>query len=171
MTLRLTLGIDPGLSGAIAVLADGQFERFIDMPTVRRRTAKGMEVDADALHRALRDVRGAHPGAYVMAVLEKVGGHRGQGGAASFNFGQSDGMVRATLACLGISKIEVYPQTWKTYLRLTGQDKDAARQLVLRLHPEVAEHVTLKKHDGRADAFLIARWAEMTEQVARRAAA
>lgn len=170
MTLRLTIGIDPGLSGAIAVLADGEFERFIDMPTAKRGNAKGMEVDADALHRKLRDLRAAHPGAYLLAVLEKVGGHRGQGGSASFNFGQADGIVRGTLACLGIPKIEVYPQTWKTYLRLTGQSKDAARQMVLRLHPEVAEHITLKKHDGRADAFLIARWSEMTEQVARRAA-
>lgn len=170
MTLRLTIGIDPGLTGAFAVIADGSFECFIDMPTRERKNAKGMEVDADTLQRALRDVLSRHPGAYVLAVLEKVSGHRGQGGAASFNFGQADGMVRATLACLGIPKIEVYPQTWKTYLRLTGQDKDAARQMVLRQYPEAAPHVRRKKDHGRADALLVAKWAEMTEQVARKAA-
>lgn len=170
MTFRLTIGMDPGLTGALAVLADGQFERFIDMPTRKRRTGDGMEVDAAALKRALVQVQAAHPGAYVLGVMEKVGGMRGQGGAASFNFGQSDGKLRATLECMDIPFIEVYPQTWKTYLRMKGMTKDQARQRVLREYPEAARQLQRKKDDGRADALLVAKWAELTEQVARRVA-
>lgn len=167
MTFRLTMGIDPGLSGAIAVLADGKFEKFIDMPKIKRGMAKGNEIDVDKLCIELRALKSNYPGAYIMAVLEKVCGHRGQGGSASFNFGQSDGMIRATLACLGIPKIEVYPQTWKAYLRLTGKGKDAARQIVLEQFPEIAPLLARKKDCDRADALLIARWAEITEQVGR----
>lgn len=170
MTFRLTIGIDPGLSGALAVLADGQFERFIDIPTRARRTASGQEVDVSRLAEQLRTVLAAHPGAYTFGVMEKVGGHRGQGGSASFNFGQADGMVRATFENLGIPFIEVYPQTWKSYLRMKGVDKEGARQKVIREYPEAAPHLQRKKDHGRADALLLAKWAELTEQVARRVA-
>lgn len=171
MTFRLTIGIDPGVSGAIAVLADGQFERFIDIPTRDRRTGSGREVDVTRLASHLKDVRAAHPGAYMFGVMEKVGGHRGQDNARSFNFGQADGGVRATFELLGIPFIEVYPQTWKTYLRMKGVDKEAARQRVIREYPEAASQLQRKKDHGRADALLLAKWAELTEQVARRDAA
>jgi len=171
MTCRLTIGIDPGISGALAVLADGQFERFIDIPTRPRRTAAGNEVDVTALAARLRETLAAHPGAYAFGVMEKVCGHRGQGGAASFNFGQADGMVRATFESVGIPFIEVYPQTWKMYLRMKGMDKEAARQRVICEYPEAASQLKRKKDHGRADALLLAKWAELTEQVARRSAA
>ena len=35
MTLRLTFGIDPGLTGAVATLIDGEPGPMLDMPTTR----------------------------------------------------------------------------------------------------------------------------------------
>lgn len=168
MTLHLTLGVDPGQSGAIAVLADGDFDRFIDMP-LSTRPSGGREVDVHALHAQLRGLKHEHRGAYVLAVTELVSGHRGQGGASSFAFGRADGQCDATIKCLGIPIIQVHPATWKAYLQLTKKDKEASRRLAQARHPKARPHLTLKKHDGRAEALLIATWALLTEQVGKAA--
>ena len=56
---------------------------------------------------------------------------------------------------------------WKRHLRLTGMDKDAARQLVIERFPSAAPNMKRKKDVGRADALLLAHWGEVTEQVPR----
>jgi len=174
MTLRLVLGCDPGQSGAIAVLADGEPTGFIDMPTMPRK-AGGHEVNAASLAAQLRGILQQHRGAHVMAVLElvnamppKVRG-RSQGISSAFRFGQSDGILRGVLAALGIGYITVSPVKWKNHYGLTGQDKDAARTLAIRRFPSVADRLARKKDGGRADALLIALWAHGTEQHARAA--
>ncbi len=168
MTLRLVLGCDPGQSGAIAVLADGEPAGFIDMPTMPRK-AGGFEVNAASLAAQLRGVIQQHRGAHVMAVVEQVGSMPGQGLASTFRFGQSDGILRGVLATLGIGYITVSPVKWKGYYGLKGQEKDAARTLAIRRFPSVAGELARKKDGGRADALLIALWAHGTEQHARAA--
>ena len=165
-TMRLTLGIDPGQTGAIAILADGRCDGFIDMPTIPRR-AGGFEVSGAQLAASLRGVLQKHRGAYVMAVLEQVNAMPKQGGSSGFRFGQSDGVVRGVLGALGIGFIEVPPQMWKRNLRLTGLDKDAARAEAIKRFPAAAELMKRKKDVGRADALLMALYAELTEKVAR----
>ena len=39
MTMRVTFGVDPGLSGAVAVLLDGEPGPILDMPTFHNGTA------------------------------------------------------------------------------------------------------------------------------------
>lgn len=168
MTLRLVLGCDPGQSGAIAVLADGEPAGFIDMPTMARK-AGGHEVNAASLAAQLRGVMQQHRGAHVMAVVELVGSMPGQGLASTFRFGQSDGILRGVLAALGIGYITVSPVKWKNHYGLTGQDKDAARTLAIRRFPSAADQLARKKDGGRADALLLALWSHSTEQHARAA--
>jgi crossover junction endodeoxyribonuclease RuvC len=43
-----------------------------------------------------------------------------------------------------------------------SSDKEAARALALRLFPACAEHFRLKKHHGRAEAALIAKFGAET---------
>jgi crossover junction endodeoxyribonuclease RuvC len=164
MTNRIVLGVDPGQTGAVAVLADGDVDSFIDMPTLSRR-AGGLQVNATELASSLRGVLQKFPGAYVLAVLELVSAMPKQGGSSGFRFGQSDGIVRGVLGTLRIPIIEVPPQMWKRHLRLTGCDKDAARTLAVQRFPNAAPSLTRKKDIGRADALLIALWAELTEQI------
>lgn len=168
MTYRLTLGVDPGQTGAIAVLADHQFVRFIDMPLMDRPVGGGQMIDDEKLAAILRGVRGEHRGAYAYAVIERVQAIGKSPGAHMFRFGQSDGIVRGVLGALGFPKINVEPQEWKKFLQIAGKkvDPDAGRQAALRLYPEAAEFLARKKDSGRADALLIARWALLTEQVA-----
>ena len=56
MSLRVTFGIDPGLGGALAVLADGELQTILDMPTMP--VGNYNEVDAGQLARYLREARG-----------------------------------------------------------------------------------------------------------------
>lgn len=168
MTQRLVLGVDPGQTGAIALLADGQPAGFIDMPTKERR-AGGLQIDGASLAAQIRGVRQQHAGAYTFAVIEQVSAGPGQGVSGMFRFGQADGIVRGVLDALGIPSIEVHPLTWKRYLQLQGQEKDAARLMVLQRFPGLAAMLARKKDVGRADALLVALWAELTEQIGRAA--
>lgn len=94
-TRRLTFGIDPGLTGAVARLLDGVPGPILDMPTVE---VDGWgEVDARAVVVFIREQRAAHPGAYVSACIEKVGARPGDGGTSAFRFGQTTGKLQAIL--------------------------------------------------------------------------
>ncbi|RRU23597.1 hypothetical protein [Stenotrophomonas sp. 278] len=161
-TSRLTIAIDPGLKGAIAVLADGFPTAVLDMPTmeVDGRT----EIDARAIAVFIREQRAAHPGAEVLACIERVRAMpaqgRKQGAQSSMNFGDNYGKAKAVLELLGIPTIRAEPLSWKRRFGLVGQDKDASRQLALKRYPAAAHLLTRKKDDGRADALLIALWAD-----------
>lgn len=158
MASRLTFGIDPGLTGAIVTLLDGEAGPMIDMPT--RRVDGWGEIDARALAIFIREQRAAHPGAYVSACVEKVGAMPGDGGTSAFRFGETSGGIRFTLDVLGIPYTRAIPAMWKRQFSLIGKDKDAARQLALQRFPEVAHMLTRKKDSGRADALLIALYGD-----------
>ena len=155
MTYRVTIGIDPGQTGAIAVLADGAFAGFYDMPTVAR-PAGGQQVNGAELAAQLREIRAAHPGAHVLAVLERVSAMPGQGVSSMFRFGESFGVVKGVLAAMGWPLHSVSPAAWKRRCGLIGADKDCARTLAIQLFPAAAGGLTRKKDVGRADALLIA---------------
>lgn len=172
MTFRLTLGIDPGQTGAIAALADGVPAGFIDMPTHPRPKGGGSIVDAARLAAQLRGLVMKHPGAYVQAVIERVQAIGGNGKgrvrgsqASGQKLGQADGIVRGVIGALGIDLVEVEPQTWKRHHGLLGTEKDAARRLAITCFPALAFQLELKKNGGRADALLVATWAHYTEQI------
>ncbi len=167
-TRRLTFGIDPGLSGAVATLIDGVPGPILDMPTV---DVDGWgEVDARAVVVFIREQRAANPGAYVSACIEKVGARPTDGGTSAFRFGQTAGKLQAILEVLGIPTSRVIPAVWKRAYGLLKQEKDAARQLALRRFPSAAQLLKRKKDDGRADALLIAHHHDMIDWDGKRAA-
>lgn len=176
MTNRLVFGIDPGQTGAIAVLADGTPAGFVDMPTMPRKSS-GFMIDGARLAAMVRGIIQQHAGAYMLAVFEQVqfmpSSVKGaqQSGSAAFKFGQGDGIVRGVFATLGIGSIDVQPVAWKRRLGLIGTEKDVARTLAIQRYPAVAGDLGRKKDIGRADALLIATWSELTQQVAERPAA
>jgi crossover junction endodeoxyribonuclease RuvC len=173
--LRLTFGVDPGLSGAIVTLLDGEPGPMLDMPTFHNGTAN--EVDAHAAARFIRDTRAAHPGAYVSACIERVRAMpnkagpnvRTMGAQSSFNFGDGFGQVKAAFRVLGIQPVLVEARTWKSSMGLIGTDKDAARLLAITRFPDVEPQLRRKKDGGRADALWIALWHD--RQALERAAA
>lgn len=167
MTLRLTLGVDPGQTGCVAAIADGEPAGFIDMPTTPRK-AGGHEVNGAELAERLRALLAAHPGACVAAITEQVSGRTGQGVSGVFRFGQADGVVRGVLGALRIDFAEVTPRAWKKAMGLKGADKAASRASVIERWPHLAGALRRVKDHGRAEALLIALWAEQTEQAGNR---
>lgn len=173
--LRLTFGVDPGLSGAIVTLLDGEPGPMIDMPTFDNGTSN--EVDAARLAQFIRENRAANPGAYVSSCIERVRAmpstgpnRRTMGAQSSFNFGDGFGQVKAAFRLLGIKPTLVESQTWKRSMGLIGTDKDAARVLAIRRFPSAEPMLRRKKDSGRADGLLIALWHENTQIHGREAA-
>jgi hypothetical protein len=144
---RCILGIDPGISGAIAFYFPGIPSRVCaeDVPVA------GGEVSAAGLTDRIRKMRPD------VAIIERVNAMPGQGVASTFKFGAAYGTVCGVLAALEIPCHRVSPAVWKKHFRLVA-DKEAARALALRLFPATAEHFARKIDHGRAEAALIARY-------------
>ena len=150
-----TIGIDPGLTGAIAILKDGAYHALFDMPT----TAKGGSgsVKYEVSPAALRTIFQTHvpaDGAY-KAIIERVNSRPGQAASTTFSLGDSFGTARAALACSGIAYIDITPATWKKFYNLSS-DKEQSRALASKLFPTAELH--LKKHHDRAEALLMANY-------------
>lgn len=139
----MILGIDPGMSGALAWLNDdGSINTLVDMPLTPDRRVDVQRV-WDSLWSGDR------------TVIERVAGRNGQAGQNGFmaNYGRLLGVVE-----LLTEPILVSPQKWKAHHRLTGKDKHASRRLAQELWPDQAHLFKRAKDDGRAEAALIARW-------------
>lgn len=148
------IGIDPGLSGAIAVLTDDSLQ-IHDMPvmTVDRNGKAKRQVSANELAELLNLYAGKDCHVYV----ERVSAMAGQGVTSVFSFGRSFGMIEGILAALKMPVTFVAPATWT---RAIGRSpgKDASRARAMELFPNYEFFFKRVKDDGRADAALIAHW-------------
>jgi crossover junction endodeoxyribonuclease RuvC len=148
------IGIDPGLSGAIAVLTDDTLQ-IHDMPvmTVDRNGNAKRQVSANELAELLNLYAGKDCHVYV----ERVSAMAGQGVTSVFSFGRSFGMIEGILAALKMPVTFVAPATWT---RAIGRSpgKDASRARAMELFPNYEYFFKRVKDDGRADAALIAHW-------------
>ena len=151
----ITIGIDPGQTGAIAAYDGARIVGLIDMPTMTRLHGQGQQVDPYTLTTAIIDLRA---GRDAVAIIEAVSARPGQGVSSMFRFGESVGVVLGVLGALQMPVRWVTPQRWKKAAGIVGKDKDAARSLAIQLHPEVADMLTRKKDCGRGDSILIARF-------------
>lgn len=157
LVTRVIAGIDPGQSGAVAVLADGEFYKFIDMP-VMSRPAGGQQINGAELAAALRGIWHEFTGASFTAVLEQVSARPKQGVSSMFRFGEGYGVIQGVVATLGMQMVMVHPAKWKKAAGLSGKEKDCARTLAIQRFPSAATQLTRKKDVGRADALLIAQF-------------
>jgi crossover junction endodeoxyribonuclease RuvC len=89
------------------------------------------------------------------AFVEQVGAMPGQGVSGVFAFGKCYGVILGVLASRSIPLSLVPPVRWKRALGVP-KAKDGARARASQLLPEAAHQWRLKKHDGRAEAALIA---------------
>jgi len=146
----MILGIDPGLSGAIAwVSDDGHLIRVADMPTVEVNGKK--KVSPQMLVALLEDYDDAK-----MVAIEDVGAMPGQGVTSTFNFGYSAGILAGVCAGLRMPTSFYRPAVWKRAAGVPA-DKGAARQMAQRFWPGCRDFDRVKD-DGRAEAALLARW-------------
>ncbi len=152
------LGIDPGLSGALALISSDGDLHVWDVPifeVVRNRRRK-REID----HAGLRDIilRASSIAVKIdVAWVEKVGAFPNQGVASMFSFGSTYGCMLQLVASHFVPLEQVTPQKWKVYFKLR-KGKDASRMKASELMPEFADQWPLVKHHNRAEAALIARY-------------
>ena len=159
--MTTTIGIDPGLDGAIACLVDGELLDVEDMPTFSEKRGKKTtrSVNPAEIARILRTfvIAGGTPKPTV--VVERVHALPGNGGVSMFNFGDGYGCIRGVVATLGFRSEFVRPAQWKPAMGLTA-DKGDSRRLATQRWPQHAETFRRVKDDGRAEAALLAAWFE-----------
>lgn len=148
----IIVGVDPGASGCIAVLVDGEYSGHMHMPTMK--VGNNTRVNAAALAAYLRQFQPHH------AYIEMVGPMPGQGTASMFSFGHSAGVAQGVIQGMCIPSTMVTPQSWKKRAGLMGQTKDASRARAIQLWPGLRELDLISKGQALADALLIAKFGD-----------
>lgn len=145
-------GVDPGLSGAIAFLdtENGSVET-VDMPTLAMSKGKTSKRRIDE-HQLANIFWKRHAG---HAFIETVSIRPGESGTSALTIGTGFGKILGVLAAVGVPSTPVTPKQWKGELRVSG-DKDNSRSRASQLLPLSSDQWPLVKHDGRAEAALIA---------------
>jgi len=145
-------GIDPGKTGAIAIISG-------DMEIHLLEDWAGDEIQ---MANVLRKMMGISPNQFRFSI-EKVHAMKGQGVRSMFTFGTNYGIWKGILAAFQIPFTEVAPQTWQKGLIHKAQDKKPSLAAAGRLFPS-AELYGPKGggKDGRADALLIAEHSRRT---------
>lgn len=152
-------GLDPGASGAIAVVEDGLCTDLIDMPVTMvtvGKTAKA-RISPELLAQVLRDLMPLD-----VAYVEEVASMPKQGVSSVFTFGQAHGMLLGAVAASGVRLVRIRPQGWQAMVGLKGADDPRAKAVAL--YPGRVGDLNLVKHAGRADALLIAHVGAMIER-------
>ena len=145
------VGIDPGVTGGLAVIHEGRLAGVEPMP-VHNSRADGMAID-EMLGEWEPDC----------VYLEDTQPMPKNGSIASFSLGLNTGIVIGAVTANAFRLVRVKPQLWKKRMGLTGKDKNASRGLARELFPEFADRFKLVKSDGLAEAALIARYGAFNE--------
>lgn len=151
----VVVGIDPGLTGAIAAVDSAGSCSVVDMPTIAL-PGNGLvkrRVDGLAVARMLRTmVPSCDACLVVIEDVQAIGGSAVQTMASMM---RSVGTIEAAVEILRLPMERARPQTWKKFYGLDG-DKKAALNVARQLYPVAP--LTLAKHHNRAEALLLAHF-------------
>ncbi len=151
-TLDAVVGIDPGLSGAVALLhPDGEL-------VIHRDFKEALDIVTAVVKTVVRAKR---------VVIEQVHAMPGQGVCSMFSFGRSTGIaIGAVLARTAVPLHQVAPLRWQNYFRKAHglakgtPFKEYTRELAMKLFPKFAQLFARKKDHGSSDAALVALWGQ-----------
>jgi crossover junction endodeoxyribonuclease RuvC len=150
------IGIDPGLSGGIAILENNKVKEMFDMPVMSDGKKNKRQLNSALLVRLIKDnMKDIED---TVMVVEQVNAMPGQGVTSMFNFGQTFGAIKGICAALGLPIFFVRPAKWKKHFELINSSKDASRTKVIEMYPYIAEKLSKKKDVNKSDAILIARY-------------
>ena len=152
----VTVGIDPGIDGAIAAVQDGNRLLYLcDMPTVteNRGGKDKRSVNGAAVARAFREILELAGDQYVSVCIEHVSSSPQMGVTSSFSFGHSFGIVEGVVSAKELPLVRVRPALWKKAMKYTS-DKETIRADMIRSFPGAELH--LKRHADRAEAIALA---------------
>ena len=157
----ITIGIDPGLDGALTFLVGDKIDLSIKVPTYKVTIGKKTKTHLDE-----REITGIIKNyknydtkltPRIYAYLEKVGAMPNQGVVSMFRFGEAWGIMKGILSGLHIKYELVRPQEWQKSM-LNGRSE---YEVCNELWPDqnwLASPRCRKPHDGMLDSALIAEW-------------
>ena len=130
------IGIDPGLSGGIAILDDLKIFDLFDMPIMAEGKKNKNQLNSAQLVNIIKKniISGS-----TSVIVEQVGAMPGQGVTSMFNFGQTFGSIKGICAALNLPIFFVRPAKWKKHFELINSSKDSSRTKVIEMYPSVSE--------------------------------
>lgn len=150
----IVAGVDPGLSGAVALLDGPNLLAVFDLPTIDKPHKNGSRAElSPALlqDELIGDVRVS------VAFIEQVTASPQMGTVSAFRFGECFGQICAVFQCLGIRTELVRPQVWKKAMGLNAE-AEVSRAKAIELWPDQSAFFKRKMDHNRAEAALIAEW-------------
>jgi crossover junction endodeoxyribonuclease RuvC len=156
------IGIDPGLTGAVAVIdAGGRLVSATRTPIIRAAAGGKSQYDTPAMVELLAEHKDCR------VALELVGAMPHDGVASSFRFGTGWGLWQGILAALALPTVLVRPKEWQA-ATLVGLPrgkavKTSAVSAAQALFPTLP--IKVKADWGMADAALMAEWCRRTHAV------
>lgn len=167
----IIIGIDPGLSGAVATLHSDGSMGLSDTPVTevvvgRKKQRRYLEVEMARTLGMVTLARDYPAGDSAIdrslhAFIEDVHAMPKQGVSSVFRFGYGYGLWCGILAALRIPVTRVTPQAWKKAVGRCAE-KGQARIRAAELFPSAAGCFSRVKDDGRAEAALIAWYGART---------
>ena len=136
------IGIDPGLSGAIAILEHKKVLNIFDMPVMSEGKKNKKQLNSALLVSLLRENIVKDQEAVV--VVEQVNAMPGQGVTSMFNFGQTFGAIKGICAALELPIFFVIPSKWKKHFELINSSKDSSRTKAIEMYPKLSNQLTKK---------------------------
>ena len=152
----IVVGIDPGLSGAIAILENNKVLNIFDMPVMAEGKKNKRQLNSAQLVNIIKD--STKPDDEKAVVVEQVNAMPGQGVTSMFNFGQTFGAIKGVCAALELPIFFVRPSKWKKHFELINSSKDSSRTKVIEMYPSLSSQLAKKKDVNKSDAILIARF-------------
>jgi crossover junction endodeoxyribonuclease RuvC len=150
------IGIDPGLSGAIAILENNKVLSIFEMPVMSEGKKNKRQLNSAQLVTLLKD--NISENEEVSVVVEQVNAMPGQGVTSMFNFGQTFGAIKGVCAALRLPIFFVRPSKWKKHFELINSSKDSSRTKAIEMYPSLSDDLAKKKDVNKSDAILIARF-------------
>lgn len=148
----MILGVDPGLSGALAIYEPKTKELRHAFPIPTFLDAKGKKHINIALLSLFVE---EHAKSIEKAIVEDVHAMPGQGVVSMFRFGQALGIVEGILGSFFLPVVKASPAVWKGIFKLS-RDKKQSREMAATLFPDFSQQFAKPKSDGIAEAALLA---------------
>ena len=150
------VGIDPGLSGAIAILEDKKVLAIFDMPVMAEGKKNKRQLNSAQLVNIIKE--NIKTESEIAVIVEQVNAMPGQGVTSMFIFGQTFGAIKGICAALNLPIFFVRPPKWKKHFELLNSSKDTSRTKVIEMYPSLSSQLSKKKDVNKTDAILIARF-------------
>lgn len=153
----IAIGIDPGVTGAIAFVDDRGSSVIEDLPTLKLAGDGriGRRIDGAALAKIIRANCPIGIAAHALVEGQRAMGGKNNAVQIHFSLGRTVGSIEAVLEVLRIPHDAIDPQRWKGFYGLGDVKRDSI-QKAAQLYP--LSFLKAAKDHNKAEALLIAHY-------------